>query len=319
MASPAEPSSLDQLLDHQSGVVSRQQANAHGITDNAIAAHVLGGRWQRIHPGTYATFTGPLPRAAQLWAALLYAGADAVLCGPTAAEVDGLIERPREASVHVLVPIHRRVRPQRGIRVHRSRSHAQHGRRAAAPPRTRVEDTVLDLVARATTADQALAIVANACQRRRTTANRLASTVTTRRNLRWRSPVLAALRDIAEGAHSLLEIRYLRDVERRHRLPEGRRQRAVLRGARREWTDVSYDDYATCVELDGRLGHDQVTDAWRDMRRDNRAALAGEVSLRYGWLDVTGRACAVAGEVAEVLRARGWAGQPRRCGNSCCL
>lgn len=131
--------------------------------------------------------------------------------------------------------------------------------------------------------------------------------------------VAPTLDDVAAGAHSLLELLYLRDVERRHGLPRGRRQRPVQRGGQREWTDVSYDEYATLVELDGRLGHSEVAEAWRDMRRDNAAALAGEAALRYGWADVTGRPCEAAGEVGAVLRSRGWTGLPRRCGDSCTL
>jgi hypothetical protein len=119
MARPHMPEGLKELLDHQAGVLSRRQANSYGLSDDAIAAQMLGGRWQRVHPGSYATFTGPLPRQSQVWAALLYAGPDAVLCGPTAAEVDGLIDRPRDPTVHVAVPIHRRVRAQPGVTVRR--------------------------------------------------------------------------------------------------------------------------------------------------------------------------------------------------------
>ncbi len=51
----------------------------------------------------------------------------------------------------------------------------------------------------------------------------------------------------------------------------------------------------------------------RDSRRDNAALLDGEVTLRYGWADVTERSCLVAWEVAASSCARGWSGQPRRC------
>ncbi|MBA3252556.1 MAG: hypothetical protein H0T66_20145 [Geodermatophilaceae bacterium] len=38
----------------------------------------LGRRRRRVHPGVYATFNGPLPDLARVWAALLYVGEDAV-------------------------------------------------------------------------------------------------------------------------------------------------------------------------------------------------------------------------------------------------
>jgi hypothetical protein len=83
--------------------------------------------------------------------------------------------------------------------------------------------------------------------------------------------------------------------------------------------DVWYDRYATVVELDGRLGHADADGRWRDMGRDNAAALRSEVTLRYGWTDVAARPCRVAAQVAEVLRRRGWAGAAAKCGNSCDL
>jgi hypothetical protein len=51
----------------------------------------------------------------------------------------------------------------------------------------------------------------------------------------------------------------------------------------------------------------------RDARRDNAALLDGEVTLRYGWRDVTERSRQVAWEMAAILRAQGWSGEPRRC------
>jgi very-short-patch-repair endonuclease len=113
----------------------------------------------------------------------------------------------------------------------------------------------------------------------------------------------------------LLELRYLRDVERPHRLPAGRRQRGVAG----TWQDVWYEEFTTVVELDGRLGHAEAQGGWRDMARDNAAAVRSEVTLRYGWADVTTRPCEVAAQVAEVLRNRGWPRTPRKCGDSCRL
>jgi very-short-patch-repair endonuclease len=178
---------------------------------------------------------------------------------------------------------------------------------------------VIDLVAASTRADEALSWIAQGCQRRLTTPDRLRSELLGRPTVRWRRLVLAAVEDVAAGAHSLLELRYLRDVERAHRLPVGVRQRAVAGRRGREWSDVYYVDYRSTVELDGRVGHERPTDEWRDSRRDNAAVLAGEAALRYGWVEVTTRPCAVAAEVAAVLAVRGWAGRPRKCGTSCAL
>jgi very-short-patch-repair endonuclease len=133
-------------------------------------------------------------------------------------------------------------------------------------------------------------------------------------NLKWRSELLAAADDVGVGAHSVLERHYLVDVERAHRLPIGERQRVV--GDTHQ--DVLYREYRTTAELDGRL-HRPVEASWRDMRRDNAAAVRGEMTLRYGWADVRHRSCAVAAEVGTVLRARGWPGKPIPCGPKCAV
>jgi len=324
---------LARLLDQQAGTLTRAQAADHGCTRSALDARLRSGRWQQVRPRVYAAFTGPLPRRSQLWAAVLYAGPGAVLWGPSAAEVDGLATRAAVTTIWLSVPADLRVRRHRvtagsvvagdsvagaSIVVRRSRRHVKAARPQLNPPRTHIDETVLDLVAQAASAGEALAVVADACQRRLTTPRRLLRLCQDRRNLRWRAEVLPALGDVARGAHSLLELRYLREVERAHGLPAGRRQRAVRRGSAREWIDVSYEEFATLVELDGRLGHEGAG-TWRDMRRDNASVVAGEAPLRYGWADVTGRPCAVAAELATVLAARGWTGRPRHCVNGCTL
>ena len=49
------------------------------------------------------------------------------------------------------------------------------------------------------------------------------------------------------------------------------------------------------------------------MNRDNRHALRAELTLRYGYFDVTNRACAVAYQVYLALEQRGYGEPFRRC------
>ena len=65
------------LAAAQAGIITRQQALAAGLSDAAIDAQVEAQRWQRIHPGVLATFSGTPGREAQLWAAVLSGGPDA--------------------------------------------------------------------------------------------------------------------------------------------------------------------------------------------------------------------------------------------------
>ena len=65
---------FDLMLRYHAGIVTRAQAHRSGLSDRAIVHRVATGRWQRVHLGVYATFSGPLSRQARLWAAVLYAG-----------------------------------------------------------------------------------------------------------------------------------------------------------------------------------------------------------------------------------------------------
>jgi hypothetical protein len=120
-----------------------------------------------------------------------------------------------------------------------------------------------------------------------------------------------------EGATSVLEIGWMRKVERPHGLPRGARQvfgRVHGRGILR---DVAYEQYGVFIELDGRLGHEGADHAFRDMDRDNAAAMEGRTTLRYGWTAVMTDPCAVAAQVAVLLRNRGWTGDLSRCRPDC--
>ena len=105
----------------------------------------------------------------------------------------------------------------------------------------------------------------------------------------------------------LLELVYLRDIERAHGLPAGRRQ-ARSGGF---WVDVAYD-LGLMVELDGRRGHG-AADAFRDMDRDNFHAMHGIGTLRFGWQQCQAEPCRVATMVAVRLQALGWVGEMSSC------
>lgn len=309
------PTGLDELAASQSGVLSRKQALAAGLGPAAIGERLSRGRWQRMYTGVYATFTGEINRSAALWAGVLQAGHGAVLSHETAAEADGL--RSRECTmIHICVAAERHIRPVSGLVVRRSERIEQARHPARTPPRTRIEETVLDLTQSAATFDDAFDWLCRACGGRFTTADRLLHAMALRKKLRWRPELAAALGEISSGVHSGLEFRYARDVERAHRLPRATRQARQLRGGRAEYRDNLYAPWGVVVETDGRASHPAAA-RWRDIARDNAAIAAGLATLRYGWPDVTQRPCDVAREVAAALRARGWPGTPSQCGPGC--
>jgi hypothetical protein len=312
-----------ELARQQAGTLTRAQLRALGVTDAAIEANLRARRWQRLWPGIYATFSGPLPRSARLWAVVLRTGDGAVLSHETAAELCGLVDRPAPA-VHVSVPHPRRPVRTPGVVVHRTdRSRlARHPSRL--PPQTRVEHTVVDLTQTARTLEDAIGWVARAVGARLTTVPRLADVLRRRPRVRWRLELTAALDDVVAGCHSVLELDYVRNVERAHGLPPADRQASftLRRIAIAEGivirVDVRYGEYRTVVELDGRIAHPDHL-RFRDMRRDNAAVAEGRMPLRYGPGDVAQYPCHVALQVATVLTIGGWTGRPHPCGRPGCV
>lgn len=323
-------SEFDHLLGHQAGIITRQQALGAGLNRSTIYFKLKSGRWQQLHWGVYATFSGPVSRGTLLWAAVLGAGSRAVLSYQTAAELQGLLApvsaggaRPNgygiSKLIHVTVPRGRSPITLNGVRLHYSSRVDEARHPVLEPARTRVEETILDLAVASASVVDAVGWVLRGCASRRTTPDRVRAAMELRPRLRWRAELTGALGDAGAGVQSPLEAGYLHDVEERHGLPEGTRQRRVTAGGAggaSHYEDVHYRRYGLVVELDGQAAHPE-TERGQDRRRDNATAAAGLTTLRYTWADVTLTPCQVAGEVGRALRSRGWAGALRPCGPAC--
>jgi len=213
------------------------------------------------------------------------------------------------------VPHQRRVASPRGSRVVRLRRFEAVLDEVAYPWRTTPAAAVLDCAADEA-ADEALALLARAVQRRTAAAASVRHELAVRGRHPHGALLAEVLTTVEDGAHSAAEVRYVRDVERAHGLPRGHRQVAGHRGAVH---DVGYSEFATIVEIDGRLGHETWSDRVRDGRRDRGAAAGGMFTLRLFWTDVAVLPCRTAAEVGAVLRARGWLGRPRPCRRGECV
>lgn len=309
------PVQLRELLDAQAGVLGRWQASALGLDIQAVEAMVRNGRWQRIYHGVYAAFTGPLPREAQLWAAVMRAGPEAMLSHQTAAELDGFAPRVSRL-IHVTVPRAQRIVKLPGVALHRSGRVDLARHPARTPPRTRVEDTALDLAQTARTFDDAFGWLSRPCNGRLTTPLLIRSAMQSRGRVRWRAQLDRALSDIADGVMSALENRWVRDVERAHGLPAARRQVLIISDGMRYYIDNLYREFGVGVELDGQAYH-PADERWLDIGRDNALAAEGILVLRYGWADVYDRPCPTAVQFGDVAIQRGWTGSLRPCAPAC--
>jgi very-short-patch-repair endonuclease len=312
-----------ELIDYQQGVVARWQAADCASDQHAFASLLRADRWQTMYRGVYAAQTGAPSRESTLWAAVLRCGPTAALSHFTAAELDGLTDRPSEA-IHVAIPGQVRVwfsadefsRGLPRIVLHRSARLSSAKHPARTPPRTRTEETVLDLVELAPTFGAAFGWLSAGCGRRLVTPAHLRAAAERRTKMRWRADVMTALGELVDGVLSNLERGYVRRVESPHRLPRAKRQVRLRQGLRSAYLDILYDDFGLALELDGLAAH-PAESRWLDMRRDNYFAGTGIITMRYCWADITDRPCEVAGEVARVLRQRGWTGTLRSCGPNC--
>lgn len=305
----------------QGGVVSRRQVQACGFDDSFIETRLRRKHWARVHRGVYVDHTGALSTTQLHWAAVL-ACWPAALYGESALDAFDALPAGRgrtgaRAVVHVAIQHPRKLTPPPGVRVHRVVGLDSQVQWNLGPPRLRFEHAVLTASAAATTRSSALAIVADACQQRRTTAARLLEALAGYRRLRHGSWLRAVLHDVAAGAMSLLEHGYLR-LERAHGLPKAGRQRTAGSG-RPVYRDVRYAAEGVVVELDGRLGHEWTADRWGDMDRDLDAGAEGQLTIRLGWRHVMEDGCRTAQRMALVLRQRGWSGQVRPCGPACAV
>lgn len=297
-------------------MLTRSELVDAGALPDWVSRQVTSGRWQRLYPGVYVTHTGMLSWRTRMVAALRYAGPRAALSHSSAAAYwFDEVRRGGTDPVELSVPWERPVRPQPGLRIHRRRSMP-----AVWPGLVSVTtdvETVLDLVARATTTDDVVGIVTRAARRTRPEAIRAATA--SRPWLPNRALLGELVAAVELGIESPLEHRYQRDVEVPHGLPTAELQvRELLDGC---WVraDRRYRGYGVRVELDGRLAHpggrtDQ--DTWRD----NAALLAtGEITLRYRWSHVAVLPCRTAAQVVTALRQGGWTGAPRPCSGDCPL
>lgn len=324
---------LTELIESQDQIIARWQARALGMPADTIDYRLRHSIWRTVYPGVYSTVTGALTRGAQLWAAILVCSKEVVLSrgapGPphkpdaalsheTAAYLHGLADKD-PGLIHLTIPTARRIPvASPSIRVHMSIRLDETRHPALEPPRTALVPTVVDLSQTAQSTDHAISWLTRACGKRLTTPDQLLVALAARKKLRRRRELVEALGDTSIGSHSILELRYLRDVERAHGLPEGRRQRRRITHGTITYEDVVYEEFDTTVELDGRLGH-EYEGVFRDRRRDNATVERGGAPLRYGHTDIESAPCASALQVIAVLKHRGWTGTPFPCKRPNCV
>jgi len=306
------------LLARQSGVVGRAQLLTAGARHHDIA------RWRRrrelviVHPGVYVDHTGDLTWQQRAWAAVLACGPPAALWAESALRAHDGPGRTggKEDMIQVAVHRSRSVAAPAGVGLHRKARLEERVLWNLAPPRQRYEDAALEVALGRTDPLDAIGVLARAVQQRRTTASRLADSLSSRLRAAHRDWISGVLRDIANGTCSVLEHGYLNLVERPHGLPSANRQGAATASVGMIYRDAEYDT-GLVVELDGRLFHDTADQRDEDFERDLDTAVGGQDTRRVSYGQVFDRPCSTAGKIGRLLTQEGWLGRPWPCGPGC--
>ena len=312
---PRDRPDLDRVAKEQSGLLTRRQCLRAGLTDDAIRWRLERGWWVAMHPGVYLTIPGRDDWWTRALAAQL-AVDDAAWSHHAAGFVHGIVVTPPRV-VDLVVGHDRRVATPEGAHINRRRGDVNRFvDELHWPWRTTVEETILDISASASL-DETFALLGRAFQRRLTMEEALRGRLSLRARHPRRELLQLVLGDVAAGAESAMEIRYVRDVERAHGLPTGVRQFSPRRDGY-QLHDIGYVEQRVLVELDGRLGHEGSDARVRDGIRDRRGATSGWLTMRTFWRDVAGYPCDLAIDTGAILASRGWSSRVRPCRRRTC-
>jgi hypothetical protein len=296
---------LTAILDRQTGVITRAQAHASGVTDGALRHRLRpGGPWQVVLPTVYIAVTGMPSIAQHQMAAQLYGGPGSVITGPAAA-LSHRIRVPDSDFVDVLVPVTCQRRDAGFARLHRTSRMPQRVYRFgpiryALAPRA-VADTVRGLA----NLRDVQAVVADAVQRSRCEVTELIAELNA--GPRWGSALFReALADIADGIRSAAEGDLLK-LLRKSGLPMPLFNASVYAEdtfiAR---PDAWWPEVGVAVEVDSREWHMSPEDHARTLERQRRMAKHGIIVLPFTPKQIRARPADVVTQIRDALgSARG--------------
>jgi hypothetical protein len=284
---------FDSTVDTVAGLQRR------GWSLDSTRAQLRARRWQRI--GRAIVLHNGAPSRSELMdAALINHGPRSMLTSFTGLERAGMTGWLRDR-IHVLVPAGARVNRTPGTRTHYTGDWA---RALSAKSPNRAAAAALVVAAGSFSNPRpACGILAAGVQQRLTLPDDLADALNAAPRVRHRAALLAAVRDIGQGAEALSEIDFAQ-LCRRHGLPPPIRQRVRLDSAgRRRYVDAEWirrDGRRVVVEIDGAL-HLIVRNWWDDQLRQNELVIAGDIVLRFPSVIVRVDEARVAAQLARVL------------------
>jgi hypothetical protein len=293
----------------QSGVVSRSQVYALGVTRAEVRAHVRARRWRRIGRHALAVHCGPLPPEAQWWAAVLEGGPRAFLDGASALVASGL-RNFTPTAIRVSVPKGARIlrRRRRGVDLRETRRWRADDVVSTGAPRSRPAVAAVRAALWAGSEREAALILTMAMQQGPCPVADVAQEMLRIRRDKRRSFINGMLIDLAGGVRSLSELDMVRGCrERGPPAPDLQVVRRTHSGS--YYLDARWGRWGVVVEVDG-IQHTWVQNVIADAIRHNAIATSSDLVLRMPVLGL--RLCpdAFFEQVAEALAVRGWSARP---------
>jgi very-short-patch-repair endonuclease len=192
-----------------------------------------------------------------------------------------------------------------GVRVRETRRYRAEDVVGVGIPRMRPAVAAIHAALWARSDRQAKLFVVMTVQQRLATVVEVADVVGRIRRHTRRRMLRALMVELAAGAQSLGEL----DVGgalRRRGLPEPVRQSVRKRPDGTHYLDVEWPDFHLVLEIDG-AGHEQAVQAVKDVLRDMKVIVDGQVVIRIKLVAWAVDQEAILDGLEEVFRARGWA------------
>jgi len=285
--------SIDAVLAGQSGVISRDQAMAAGLSRDAVDHRLRRRLWRPLHPKVYLAAGYRLDDEARVRAALLWAGEGAVLSGVAAAWWHGMVEGA-PPTVGVTVRRQRHPRPRRGVEVRRRRLTAEDLAVCRRVEVTARPLTVLEAAAELGTPgglllDRALQRWVRFPAVHEAYCRNLGAHGSASAGL-----LLVAAADRSASVTGRLLVRMLRESG-----AAGWRSGFPAAG---HLVDLAFPAARVAVEVDGWAWHMDPTRTHADRRRRHALVRQGWTILRYTWHDLIHRPQSVLAQIAHEIR-----------------
>ncbi|GIG55003.1 endonuclease domain-containing protein [Demequina activiva] len=276
----------------------------------ALRAAIRSGRVSRLLPSVYAAALHA--RSFRTRASAVAAQYDAVIIGPAACHLLGLLEAPR---VIIIAGAPGQTEPATPWLT---------CQRLSVPiPHVRLRDLPVRVAAPAFAVATAYGrlepavgadLVYRSVQRRRVRPAELESAVAALPRIPGRRRLEALVRAVAGGSESHLETRGLQRVFNTRDFRGFVRQHEVVVEGQLSRLDMYHPATRTAVELDG-AGHAEPGQRERDIARDARLATAGILTVRFSWRQLTTQPEECRIRVRQILEARA-RGTPRNLGRA---